>query len=242
MIVYPAIDLIGGACVRLRQGDFEQATRYDCSPFEALASFASAGAEWAHVVDLDGARDCRPRQHDLLALLAASTSLKLQAAGGVRTVEHVERLLEAGIERVVIGSLAITHPLTVTAMLDRFGGDRIAIALDIALDEGRPMVATHGWSRRSALNLYAVAERFPSARHILVTDIARDGMLAGPNLALMPELVARLPAMAIQASGGVASIDDLSALARTRVAGAIVGKALWEERFDLTEALAYAGA
>jgi len=242
MIVYPAIDLMGGRCVRLAQGRFEDATVYDGDPADALVRFAAAGAAWAHVVDLDGARARQPVQHDLIASLAASAPLRLQVAGGVRNAGHVARLLDAGAGRVVVGSLAVEDPAAVRALLKTYGADRITLALDVRIIDGRAMVATAGWAETSARSLDDVIGAYPEARHLLVTDIGRDGMLSGPNLELARTVAAAHPGIAFQASGGVADAADLAALAATGAAGAIVGKALWEGRFTLEEALAYAGA
>jgi phosphoribosylformimino-5-aminoimidazole carboxamide ribotide isomerase len=234
MIVYPAMDLMGGRCVRLAQGRFDEATRYPADPSEALRGFAENGAEWAHVVDLDGARAGAPAQHDLIASLAATAPLKLQVAGGLRTSGQIDRLLQAGAARVVVGSLAVKDPDLVSALLADFGADRITLALDVNMVEGQPMVATGGWAEASSRTLWDVAALYPSARHMLVTDISRDGMMTGPNFELYQALVSRLPQIDIQASGGVSSLDDLR---RLPTAGAIVGKAMWEARFDLAEAI-----
>lgn len=233
MIIYPAMDLIAGRVVRLRQGRFDQVTFYDPAPAEALQSFAEDGAEWAHVVDLDGAKAGAPAQHDLLKTLAAASPLKLQVAGGVRSAEHVAALLDAGASRVVVGSLAVRDPAATTALLDRFGSEHITLSLDVRV-ESEPVVATHGWQEDSGLTLWDVAARYPSARHLLLTDIGRDGMLDGPNHALLAEAVERLPHLKVQASGGVTSLEDLAQLT---TAGAILGRAMWEGRLPLAEAL-----
>jgi phosphoribosylformimino-5-aminoimidazole carboxamide ribotide isomerase len=234
MILYPAMDLMGGRVVRLVQGRFDDATAYPADPAEALAAFAAAGAAWAHVVDLDGARAGAPVQHDLVADLARTASQKLQVAGGFREARQISDMLLAGAGRVVVGSLAVKDPGRVKRFLADFGGDRIALALDVNLVADLPMVATHGWTESSSLSLWDVAALYPEARHLLLTDIGRDGMLAGPNFELLEEAGRRLPHLAIQASGGVSSLDDLR---RLRTEGAVVGKALWEGRFSLAEAL-----
>lgn len=234
MILYPAMDLMGGRVVRLAQGRFDDATAYAATPPAALADFAAAGAEWAHVVDLDGAKARQPVQHDLIAQLALGTSLKLQVGGGFRTRDEVARMLDAGVGRVVIGSLAVTRPDLVRAFLDEFGGERITLSLDVKLADGLPVVVTSGWTESSSLTLWDAAALYPQARHLLLTDVGRDGMLQGPNFALLEEAVERLPGAAIQASGGVSSLGDLK---RLRTDGAIIGKALWEGRFTLAEAL-----
>lgn len=234
MIVYPALDLMGGRVVRLAQGRFEDRVDYPDDPGEALARFAAAGAEWAHVVDLDGARAGTPLQHDLIAGLAGGAPLKVQAAGGLRTAEQVARLLGRGAARVVIGSLAVSEPETVRGLIAQFDADRIALALDVRIAGGEPIVATDGWTGDSGRSLWDVAAGLPEARHVLVTDIGRDGMLEGPNVALLAEVVRRLPHMAVQASGGVATLGDI---ARLPTAGVIVGKALWDGRIDLGDAI-----
>jgi phosphoribosylformimino-5-aminoimidazole carboxamide ribotide isomerase len=232
MIIYPAMDLMDGRCVRLAQGRFDDATVYSADPSEALAGFARAGATWAHVVDLDGARAGEPRQHVLIASLAREAKLSLQVAGGFREADQIVRMLDAGVGRIVIGSLAVKDPAKVAGFLDRFGGERITLALDVNVVNGVPMVATAGWTETSRQSLWEIAALYPTARHLLVTDISRDGMMTGPNMALLAEVVERLPQLAVQASGGIASTDDLRGLP---TAGAIVGKALWEGKIALEE-------
>ena len=240
MKLLPAIDLIGGRCVRLSQGDFSRETSYLDDPATALAGFLDGGATDAHLVDLDGARSGAPCQHDLFARLAASTPLQVQVAGGFRTADQVAAMLDAGVARVVIGSLALTDPAGFTAMLTRFGPDRLTLALDVRLDGDAAMVATHGWEVGSGRTLADVLGQFPAVRHLLVTDIARDGMLSGPNIALMRSILADFPNVELQASGGVATLADLDALRATGAASAIVGKAIWENKFTVAEGIAHA--
>ena len=241
MKLLPAIDLIGGRCVRLSQGDFARETSYSDDPAEALADFARGGADEAHLVDLDGARAGEPRQHDLLARLARATGLTLQVAGGFRTGEQVAAVFAAGVARVVVGSLALTDPPAFAAMLDRFGPDKMVLALDVRMDGGRAMVATHGWKVGSGRTLGDVLRDFAGVKHLLVTDIARDGMMTGPNVALMTTILADFPQVALQASGGVSGLADLEILNRSGAARAIVGKAIWERRFTVAEGVIHAG-
>ena len=237
MILSPAMDLMGGKVVRLRQGRFEDSTSYSDDPAQALRAFAEAGAAWAHIVDLDGARAGEPAQHELIAGLAATSSLKLQVAGGFRTREQIARMFDAEVERIVIGSLAVKQPETVAAFLKEFGAERITLSLDVRVLDGTPMVAVSGWTEDSGRSLWEIAALYPQALHLLLTDIGRDGMLEGPNFALYEEAGRRLPNLIIQASGGVSSLADL---ARLTTDGAIVGKALWEGRIRLEDALARA--
>lgn len=239
MIVLPAVDLIGGKAVRLEQGRFDAVTTYATDPAEALRQFAAAGAEWAHVVDLDGARAGGPVQAELICELGRSAPLKLQVAGGYRERDHLARVFGAGVARVVVGSLAVKSPDLVREWIEEFGPDRITLSLDVRLIEGVPMIAIAGWTEDSNRSLWDVAGQFPNARHLLVTDIGRDGMLQGPNFALYEQIAERLPDLKVQASGGVSTLADLE---RLRTDGAIIGKALWEGRMSLEEALGLARA
>jgi phosphoribosylformimino-5-aminoimidazole carboxamide ribotide isomerase len=239
MIIYPAMDLMGGKVVRLKQGRFDEVTAYSSEPLDALREFAAAGAQWAHVVDLDGARTGQPVQHELVAALAQSAPLRLQTAGGYRTRDHLARMFDAGVARVAIGSLAVKQPDTVSAWMDEFGPERIALSLDVRLIDSLPMVAIAGWTEDSGRSLWDIAALYPDARHFLITDIRRDGMLLGPNMELYDEIARRLPDASVQASGGVSLIAELK---RLPTDGAIIGKALWEGRIDLQEALGLARA
>jgi len=237
MILYPAMDLMGGKVVRLRQGRFDDSTSYSDDPAQALKAFADAGAEWAHIVDLDGARAGQPMQHELIAALAMASPSKLQVAGGFRTREQIARMFDAGVERIVVGSLAVKQPETVAGFLREFGAERITLSLDVRVLDGTPVVAVSGWTEDSGRSLWEIAALYPQALHLLLTDIGRDGMLEGPNFALYEEAGRRLPNLRMQASGGVSSLADL---ARLTTDGAIVGKALWEGRIRLEDALARA--
>jgi phosphoribosylformimino-5-aminoimidazole carboxamide ribotide isomerase len=237
MIIYPAIDLVGGSVVRLKQGRFEDSTHYCDDPASALRSFESSGAEWAHIVDLDGARERAPVQHEFIAELASSTGLKLQVGGGFRTRDHVRRMLDAGVARVLVGSLAVKDPDEVRRWFDEFGKDRLGLSIDVRMNGRTPLVAVSGWTEASGHSLWEIAALFPAARHLLLTDIGMDGMLAGPNFDLLDEASERLPHLKIQASGGVSSIADIE---RLKTDGAIIGKALWEKLLTLEEALGVA--
>jgi phosphoribosylformimino-5-aminoimidazole carboxamide ribotide isomerase len=239
MIIYPAMDLIGGQVVRLRQGRFEDSTVYSTAPVEALRQFAAAGADWAHVVDLDGARTGAPAQHGLIAELARSATLRLQVAGGFRERDHLAAMFGAGVDRIVIGSLAVSQPETVRGWIAEFGPERIALSLDVRMVEGDPIAAVAGWREDSGRSLWELAGLYPDARHLIVTDIGRDGMLGGANAELYMEIGRRFPELAVQASGGVSSLSDL---ARLPTDGVIIGKALWEGRISLGEALGLARA
>jgi len=239
MILYPAIDLINGECVRLAQGRFDAVTRYDSDPFKRLALFNEEHAQWVHVVDLDGAKAGGPRQHELIGRMARASKAKIQSGGGVRTRADVQALLDQGVSAVVVGSAAAKAPDEVRGWLRDFGKDRITLALDVLPSGDDFDVALHGWVEGSGLSLWAVLDEYPAgvAQRILVTDVSRDGMLQGPNMALMRALRQKRPDLEIQASGGVRSVEDLYDLKALGVHGAIVGKALYEGLIDLKAAL-----
>ncbi|MFC5372181.1 1-(5-phosphoribosyl)-5-[(5-phosphoribosylamino)methylideneamino]imidazole-4-carboxamide isomerase [Brevundimonas faecalis] len=239
MILYPAIDLKDGVCVRLMHGRFDQMTRYDDAPAARLATFVAEGAEWVHVVDLDGAEAGRAMQHDLIGELASALAVNIQSGGGVRAVEDVERLLAAGVQRVVVGSLAVTQSDTVLGWLERFGPERLTLALDVKYEDGLPVPALKGWTQSSGVDLWTVLDRYPTGSliHVLMTDVGRDGAMTGPNLELLHEARTRRPELKIQASGGVASLDDLTAARAIGCDGAVVGRAIYEGRFTAAEAL-----
>jgi len=238
MLLIPAIDLRQGRCVRLFQGDFDAETRYEYEPLELLAHYRSLGARWLHVVDLDGARDGALGNRKVIAELAAQDGVRLQVGGGIRRAETIEELLSVGVCRVVIGSAAVERPGDVLGWIDRFGSDRVCLALDVRLDErGEPQVRTRGWREGGARSLWDVLALYPpeSVRHVLCTDIARDGALAGPNRELYDTAVLRFPDIGWQASGGVRDAGDLKALADAGVAAAVSGKALLERRITPEE-------
>ncbi len=241
MIIYPAIDLHNGCVVRLNEGNFADETVYGMDPLAVARDFAAAGAGWLHVVDLEGARDPAKRQAPLVERLARESGLRVQTGGGIREAAQVEALFSAGVARVIIGSLAVREPALVRAWLARFGPDRMVLALDIRLDPaGTPLVAFAGWQAGSGRSLDAVLEEFVPAGlcHVLCTDISRDGLLQGPNFDLYAGLGRRFPSLQVQASGGVASLDDLRRLRAQGSAGVITGRALYERKFTLREALA----
>jgi len=238
MILIPAIDLRAGRCVRLLQGDFQAETCYAYEPHELLIRYRDQGASWLHVVDLDGARDGSLANHSIITGLLAQRAVRLQVGGGVRSANSIEELLREGISRVVVGSLAVERPDEVAAWLERYGQERICLALDVRLDaDGVPRVRTRGWTEATAVSLWDAICCYGSGllKHVLCTDIERDGALSGPNIELYRQAVSRFPDLAWQASGGVRHAADLAALARTGVAAAVSGKALLEQRITSEE-------
>lgn len=242
MLIYPAIDLKDGVCVRLMHGKFDQVTRYDEQPAARLSAFAAEGAEWIHVVDLDGAEAGQAVQHALIGDLTKAIEVKIQSGGGVRGANDVAKLLDAGVSRVVVGSLAVTQPNDVAAWLKGFGVEQITLAFDVKIEDGVPVPALKGWTQSSGLDLWTALDRYPKGtfKYLLVTDVGRDGAMTGPNLELLAEIRRRRPDLALQASGGVSSLDDIAAITALGCDGAIVGRALYENRFTLPQAIATA--
>lgn len=237
--VIPAIDLRGGRVVRLKQGDYAQETRYDHAPGELAARYLQAGAQWLHMVDLDGARSGDLENLTAIEIIAAS-GLQIQAGGGVRGEADVRRLFDAGVARVVVGSVAMREPELVAQWIGAFAADRLTVALDTRWHEGRWALPSTGWTAMEAGRLDELAPWYErhGARHLLCTDIDRDGMLSGFNLELYRHLHALAPTLAIQASGGVRSIGDIVAARDAGAEAVILGRALLEGRFTLEEALA----
>lgn len=240
-IVYPALDIREDRVVRLLQGDYAQQTTYGDDPLPRAQAFATAGASWMHLVDLDAARAGGYTLAPLLAAIAAQTGLKVQTGGGVRSRDDVARILDAGAARVVVGSVSVREPDTVIGWLREFGPDRLTIALDARqAEDGRWLLPVHGWTETAEDTLEALAQRYAEAgmQHLLCTDIARDGMLSGPNIDLYQHLARLLPGVAVQASGGVRDAQDVAQAKAVGCGGAILGKALLEGRMTLEGALA----
>lgn len=238
MLLIPAIDLRSGRCVRLLKGDFAAETRYEYEPHELLQRYRGIGASWLHVVDLDGARDGTLANRSIIVSLASQTAVKIQVGGGVRSAAVIDDLLRNRVSRVVVGSLAVEKPEEVIGWLKQFGAARICLAFDIRSDEsGVPRVRTRGWTQGGQLSLWHALEPFLAhgLKHVLCTDIDRDGALSGPSLELYREARQRFPEIAWQASGGVRDAADLVALDALGMAAAVSGKALLEERMTPKE-------
>ena len=238
--IIPALDLIDGQIVRLYQGDYNRQTDYGADPIARAQQYAAEGAERLHLVDLSGARDPAARQIALITRLIAACPLPVQIGGGIRSSADIDALLAAGAARIVIGSLAVKAPATVQNWLATYGGERLVLALDVHPGaDGHYYVAHNAWQEggQQTLSDLITAYQPHGLRHILCTDIRQDGTLQGANTALYRELHRVWPQLAIQASGGIGSLDDIRALKDSGVAGIITGRALLEGKFTLTEAL-----
>ncbi len=236
--LYPAIDLRGGHCVRLHQGDFDAETVYDDDPVRVAREFEAAGARWIHVVDLDAARTGDRTHLDVIRLMVRSVAAKIEVGGGVRTAESAAELLDAGVERVVVGTAAVERPALVEELCQEYPG-RIAVGLDARGNE----VAIRGWVEGSGADLVTLAQRFEGVglAALIVTEIGRDGTLEGPAFGQLGAVLAAC-GIPLIASGGVGALDDLRALVQLRsgtrgLEGIIVGRAIYEGRFDVAQAL-----
>jgi len=240
--IIPAIDLKNGKCVRLFKGDFEQTTEYSNDPVAIARRFSLLQVEELHIVDLDGARSGAQHNQDIVTEITAASGLALQLGGGIRERSDVERWLNAGVSRCVVGSIAIKDPATVQEWITEFGADRIVLALDIRLDaQQTPLLTTHGWTEDSGLVLWdcIAAYREVGAQHVLCTDVDRDGAMLGPNFDLYDEILRRFPGLQLQASGGVRHIADLEMLRDKGVPAAITGRALLDGMITESEVAAF---
>ncbi|MBS0288373.1 MAG: 1-(5-phosphoribosyl)-5-[(5-phosphoribosylamino)methylideneamino]imidazole-4-carboxamide isomerase [Proteobacteria bacterium] len=240
MQIIPAIDIKSGKCVCLLQGKFEQITEYSGHPWEVANNYFKQGAKHLHVVDLDGAKEGEAVQVSRIAQICELEGIDIQVGGGIRTHRHIKVLFADGASRVVIGSLAVTSPSLVKEWIAEFGPDRIVLAFDVKINEqGTPLVVMHGWQNEADKNLWELLDLYQdvSLKNVLCTDILRDGTMQGPNVALYQECLKRYPEISFQACGGIGSLDDLKVLQDMNIYGVIVGRALYEKRFTLEEAL-----
>lgn len=240
MKIYPAIDIINGRATRLYQGQYDQATTYPASVVEIAGQYVLAGAKYMHIIDLDGAKTGKPVNQDLIKSVAGSTSCKIQVGGGLRTRESMENYLDNGVSRVIIGSLAVKDPVFCQQLFGIFSPERITLAVDVrASESGDYLVATHGWKKSTATSVFDLIETYRPVglKHMLCTDISRDGTLQGPNFELYQQLNRRFPEIELQVSGGIHALDDLVQLKKMGMPAVIIGKALYENRFSLQEAI-----
>jgi phosphoribosylformimino-5-aminoimidazole carboxamide ribotide isomerase len=238
VLIIPAIDLHNGSCVRLFQGDFNRQTIFADPPRDIALKFESLGLKSLHIVDLDGARVGVQGNGATVREIADCTEMAIQLGGGIRDPASFRQWLAYGVSRCVIGSLAVGDPGVVSDWFREFGADRIVLALDVRLDEhDLPLLATHGWTRTADSTLWECLDAFTRVglKHVLCTDISRDGALSGPNLDLYRQILQRYPSIELQASGGVRDAADLHALRAISVHAAITGRALLENRIGPEE-------
>lgn len=239
MNILPAIDIRDGQAVRLFKGDFNQQTVVNPDVLGQARIFADAGIEFIHVVDLDGALDGKATNRDLIAALKVATGLGVEVGGGIRTLEQIQDYLNVGIDRVIIGSMAVKNPSFVQEAIDRFGAEKIVVGIDAK--DG--FVATEGWLETSNVDFISLAKEMEKmgVQLFVYTDVDRDGTLTGPNFAHYEQLVAELTTAKVIASGGIAQLSDLTRLAEIGVAGTIVGKAYYNGNISLEELKGFGG-
>lgn len=239
-IIIPALDLIDGTVVRLHQGDYDQKRDYGNDPLARLQDYQRQGAKLLHLVDLTGAKDPKARQIALIKTLINGVQVPVQVGGGIRSEDDVKALLSAGATRVVIGSTAIKDPKLVKQWFENYGPESLVLALDVRIDKyGNKNVAIHGWQEDSKQTLEQIIEDYLpyGLKHVLCTDISKDGTLTGSNINLYQEISKKYPIIDFQASGGIGQLNDVKDLKDSGVAGVIVGRALLEGKFTVQEAI-----
>lgn len=238
MYIIPAIDIIGGKCVRLTQGDYNQKKEYHDNPLEMAKRFEDAGISRLHLVDLDGAKEKRIINAESLRAIASGTSLKIDFGGGVQSDESIEEALNLGAHQVTGGSIAVKNPVMFEGWLEKFGGEKIILGAD-AKDR---KIAISGWQETTELDLIDFIKGYHAkgVTYVICTDVAKDGLLQGPSIELYKEILAEIPGIKLIASGGVSQIKDLEQLSKIGVFGAIVGKAYYEGRITLEQLASFA--
>jgi phosphoribosylformimino-5-aminoimidazole carboxamide ribotide isomerase len=240
MQLIPAIDLLNGEVVRLRYGEFSDSTQYQVNASQLAQQYAKAGAGWLHIVDLAASRDGDATHPELLEKLLQNATQKVQIGGGVRSSEDVNSRLESGANRVVVGTICVTQTSRFLGWIDHFGADRLVSALDVKFDDqGIPWPRTHGWTEAGERNLWDLLDDLSAEglKHLLCTDISKDGAMSGPNFELYRQISERYPQIETQASGGVSGLRDLEQLKGTGASSVITGKALLDGCFTVEEAL-----
>lgn len=233
MRIIPAIDIINGKCVRLTQGNYTQQSVYSENPIEVAKEFEAAGFRYLHLVDLDGAREGRVQNRNVLEKICSQTSLHVDFGGGVKTEEEIERAFNAGAVQVNLGSIAINRPYRIHEWIEKFGAEKIIVSADVR--EGK--IAINGWKQDSSIEIIPFLTGFVAQglQYVACTDISRDGMLNGPNFDLYKKLRVEFPLLNLIASGGVSSLEDVTKLKDVGVAGAIIGKSIYEKRINLED-------
>ena len=240
MKIYPAIDLKEGHCVRLYQGSFDRVTRYHADPVAMAQFFMNQGADFLHIIDLDGAKTGSLVNFKMIEKIKLATGVQIQTGGGIRSYEQIKQMQDIGVNRVLLGSVAILSPDLTKEWINEFGTDFICLALDIRMDElQNPLLATHGWIKSSSKSLWQLIDEYNAVniKHVMCTDINRDGTLSEPNFGLYKECLQRFPAINFQASGGISTLAHLAKLKSIPVSSAIVGRALYENKITLADAL-----
>jgi len=233
MKIIPAIDIINGQCVRLSQGDYAQKRVYETDPLVVASEFEKAGLVYLHLVDLDGAKQGKVTNWEVVEAICKNTTLQVDFGGGIKTKSEIRQLLELGVKQVNIGSVAVKEPEKVSIWIDEFGADKIILSADVREEQ----IAISGWTETAGLSLQDFLTNYQQIgiTYVTCTDISKDGMLAGPNIILYKKLLTQFPSLKLIASGGVSCLDDLKQLKAAGLYGVIVGKAIYEGRIDLAQ-------
>ena len=233
MEIIPAIDIIDGKCVRLTKGDYNQKTEYNDNPVEVAQQFEAAGIKRLHLVDLDGAKAKKVVNLDVLKNIANETNLAIDFGGGVQSTQDLEKVFNAGASQVTGGSIAVKNEALFTEWIYEFGGDKIILGADVKDEQ----IAIHGWEEKADWQIYDFLEHYleKGLRHVICTDVSKDGALQGPSTELYIKILDRFPTIKLIASGGVSNLYDLEELDKIGVYGAIIGKAIYEKRISLSE-------
>ena len=239
MNIYPAIDILNGKCVRLYQGDYQRETIYSDDLNKIAKKYVSEGAKWLHVVDLDGAKNPNKNKTSLILDIVKTSGISIQIGGGIRSKSQIKNLLTQGANRIIVGSIAVTNQAEATEWFNYFGSDRIVLALDVMEVNQQYKVATHAWQQLSDYSIDDLINYYKTVglKHLLCTNISLDGTLSSPDYALYDALLKKYPFLKLQASGGIQSLSDITTLREKKLDGAIIGRALYEEKFTLSEAL-----
>lgn len=233
MRIIPAIDIIDGSCVRLTQGDYNQKKVYNENPLDVARAFESAGLQYLHLIDLDGAKAGKVTNWKVIEEITSGTKLTVDFGGGIKTDEEMSRLFDLGVAQVNIGSIAVTNPEKITAWIKTFGTEKIILSADVKDEK----IAISGWQENSSIAITDFLKDYvrKGIEYVTCTDISTDGMLTGPNIDLYKKILLSFPQLNLIASGGVSNMDDLYELKQIGMDGVIVGKAIYEERIGLDE-------
>jgi len=239
MKIIPAIDLLNGNCVRLYQGNYQQKTIYPSNPVSLAQQYQASGAQRLHIVDLNGAKEKKLAQFETIVSIIQSVDLSTQLGGGIRNVEDIECCLLAGIDQIVLGSMAVNNPKICAEYIQKYGAENFVLALDVTMKDFTPIIVSEAWEQSSGQLLWDLVGYYQSfgIRDILCTDISRDGTLQGPNLQLYQEAIERYPNIQWQASGGIGCTEDLKGLAQLNIHAVIIGRALYEGKVNLVDAI-----
>lgn len=235
MKIIPAIDIIDGKCVRLTKGDYKEKKIYNENPLEVAKEFEAAGLQYLHLVDLDGAKARHIVNYKMLEKICTQTGLQVDVGGGIKSDEDVHIVFASGATQITAGSTAVTHPEKVKAWLHQYGNEKIILGADVSNN----LIAINGWMEKTEVSVFSLLEMYPEIKYVICTDISRDGMLQGPSFDLYKEIQTAFPEINLIASGGISHISDIEKLSENGLHGAILGKAIYENKITLKQLAAF---